>query len=375
VKICKAVVVALLLCAPVTPAAEPEWRGAAEGHSWDWPRDHWAHPEYRNEWWYFTGHLESVDDPGRRFGYQFTFFRVGLFPAKPRWNSDWASEGLIMGHAAISDLAAGEHRFSELLYRQTPFLGGFNVHPENPVAWSRAPAGTDDTWILEWSGEGYTLHMRDDPVGIALDLRTRPIRELVLQGEGGVSAKDDAPGVASLYYSFTRLETTGTVTLDGESWVVRGRSWMDKEFGSNQLGEGQVGWDWFSLGLDDGRDLMLYLLRREDGTVDFASGTIVGPGGEVRYLTSEDFTVRSTDTWTSPVTDAEYPSRWSIEVVSENLAIEVEPEMLDQENVSHLTGGLFYWEGAVRVSGESGGEAGRGYVELTGYGEGTRLPI
>lgn len=368
------IVVAVLLCATLSPAGEPEWRVAAEGFAWEFPRDHWAHHDFRNEWWYLTGHLEAEGDPDQRFGYQFTFFRVGLFPEPPDLDSDWASRGLIMGHAALGDLTAGKHRFSELLYRQAPFLGGFNGPPDNPVAWSRAPAGTDDAWTLEWDGEGYVLHMRDDARGFGLDLRTRPAKAMVFQGPGGVSRKDETPGVASLYYSYTRLETTGTVTMDGKTWTVRGSSWMDKEFGSNQLGEGQVGWDWFSLQLEDGRDLMLYLLRREDGTVDFGSATLVGGDGSVRYLNAADFTVRATETWESDATGAEYPARWVIEVPGE-VAIEVVPEMTDQENVSQLTGGLFYWEGAVEVLITGGKRVGQGYVELTGYGEGSRPPV
>jgi len=361
--------------AVVPVGAEDPWLRAAPAYEWSFPRDHWAHPDARSEWWYFTGHLESEDEPGVRFGYQFTLFRVGVVPVAPALDSEWASRGLVMGHASISLLSEGEHRFSELLYRETPFLGGFAAHPERPLAWSRGPAGTDGRWELDWDGDGFAFRMSDEAKGFRFDLVTRPERPLVFQGPGGYSRKDDDSGSASLYYSFTRLNTSGTVTVDDRAWRVRGTTWMDKEFGSDQLGPGQVGWDWFSLRLDDGRDLMLYLLRGKDGGVDFGSGTVVSPGGGARHLAASEWSQVATGTWKSPATGAEYPARWRIVVPSEGLSIEVVPELADQENVSRLAGGLFYWEGAVRVLDGSGDEVGRGYVELTGYGEDNRPPL
>ena len=378
-KTCSALL-AVAMALPLAPAVvaedrDGEWLYAGPGYEWSFPRDHWAHREARSEWWYITGHLEAADDPAQRFAYQFTLFRVGIVPGKPDLDSAWASSGMIMGHAAVADITAGEHRFSELLHRETPFLGAYAAYPDRPLAWTRAPAGTDGRWELDWDGEGFAYRMVDAGQGFAYDLVTRPARPKVFQGPGGYSRKDDDSRSASLYYSFTRLETSGTVTLDGRSWRVRGTSWMDKEFGSDKLGPGQVGWDWFSLQLDDGRDLMLYVLRRADGGIDYASGTLVRADGTVRYLGREDWSLEAVSTWTSPATGAEYPSRWWVRAPSEGVEIEVVPEMPDQENVSRLAARLHYWEGAVRVLDRSGATLGRGFVELTGYGDDNRPPL
>lgn len=210
--------------------------------------------------------------------------------------------------------------------------------------------------------------MADRARGIAFRLATRPAKPLVFQGPNGWSRKGEGPNAASQYYSFTRLRTAGTLTLDGRAWTVSGESWMDKEFGSNQLGEHQVGWDWFSLQLADGRDLMLYLLRDWTGRIDFAHGTLVSRAGEPRYLAASEFAVRPTRSWKSRASGAEYPAGWVVEVAGEGLRLEVAPELDDQENRSELVRDLFYWEGAVRLRGLDGSPVGRGYVELTGYG-------
>jgi predicted secreted hydrolase len=148
---------------------------------------------------------------------------------------------------------------------------------------------------------------------------------------------------------------------------------MDKEFGSSQLGERQVGWDWFSLQLADGRDLMLYVMRRADGTVDYARGTLVDGAGRPRYLEAAEWQVRATARWKSPASGAVYPAAWAVALPGEGLSLDVVPELADQENRSRLVRDLHYWEGAVRVLGPGGAPAGRGYVELVGYGT-TRRP-
>ncbi len=362
---------ALGLLAAVGAWAGEDWLAARPDYRWSFPRDHWARPGYRLEWWYFTGHLSAAEAPQRRFGYQFTVFRIGLLREPPRVDSAWGAQDLVMGHAAVSDLESGRHVFSEVLYRAVPLLGGFGRPPEPRIAWSRAPAGTAEPWTLDWNGAAFDLAMADRARGIAFRLATRPAKPLVFQGPNGWSRKGEGPNAASQYYSFTRLRTAGTLTLDGRAWTVSGESWMDKEFGSNQLGEHQVGWDWFSLQLADGRELMLYLLRDRSGAVDFAQGTVVSASGRARHLAREEWRVRATARWKSPESGAEYPARWEIELPGEALRVEVVPQLADQENRSLLVRDLFYWEGAVRVLGPDGSPAGRGYVELTGYG--TRL--
>jgi predicted secreted hydrolase len=361
----------LLLMSTVVGAFK--WTAATPDYTWSFPADHWAHPGYRTEWWYFTGHLEADEESRRSFGYQFTFFRVGLLEEVPEIESDWATRGLIMGHAAVTDLSAQKHTFSELLYREGPLLGEFKPHPEPRIAWSRGPLGTAETWSLVWNGEAFDFAMRDDRLDIGFDLETRPSKPLVFQGPNGYSRKGG--NRASLYYSFTRLATEGTVRLGGRSWTVQGESWMDKELGSSHLGEDQVGWDWFSLQLGDGRDLMLYLLRRKDGSVDTRHATLVEKDGSVRFLPEGEWDVDATDSWRSPATEAVYPARWRVTISSENLRLDVVPAFADQENRSRLPGGVFYWEGAVFIRSPGGERVGRGYVELTGYGEGNRPPI
>jgi predicted secreted hydrolase len=351
------------------------WKIATPEFSWSFPRDHWAHPGYRTEWWYVTGHLASTADPSRRYGYQFTIFRVGLLPGKPPLDSGWATSDLVMGHAAITDLAAGTHTFVEVLWRAAPPLGRFAAPGERPIAWVRSAPGSEGRWTVDWDGKGFVFAMRDDARGLALDLKTRSAKPLVLQGPNGFSRKGAAPSAASHYYSFTRLATEGSLTLGGRTETVTGVSWMDKEFGSSQLSATQVGWDWLSLQLDDGRDLMLYVLRRADGTPDYRNATIIGRDGTPRYAAPADWKATATASWTSPRTRARYPARWTIEVPAEGLRLDVVPRVEDQENVSLLSGGVVYWEGAVEVRDLSGRPLGRGYVELTGYGEGSRPPI
>ena len=364
------------LLVPLLVAADSRaFTPAVPGYAWSFPRDHSSHPGYRTEWWYLTGRLASVDPPGRDLGYQLTFFRVGLLPEKPALDSPWATANLVMVHAAVTDLTGGKHHFSEVLWREMPYLGAFPAFPGRPVAWARAPAGTEGRWTLDLDGDAWLLAVEDRQRGLAYRLTARPERPLVFQGPGGLSRKAPEEGFASLYYSFTRLATTGTVTLGGETWKVRGSSWMDREIGSSQLAPEQVGWDWFALRLADGRDLMLYLLRRADGTTGFAKGTLVGADGKVRWLASSDFAVRATATWRSPATRAVYPAGWRVEVPSAAIALDLRPELADQENRARLAGGVFYWEGAVRVRDGAGQPAGEGYVELTGYGERIRPPI
>ena len=363
---------------PSAPMTATGWLRAHPHYEWSFPRDHWPHPDYESEWWYLTGQLSTVS--GRQFGYQFTFFRVGLLRETPNLDSDWSTRDLIMGHAALTDLDTGDHRFSEVLYRTTPQLGGF-VDPSYAsragglIAWSRGPAGTDGIWDLHFNGEAFDLAMVDGETGFALDLSTRPLKHRIFQGPNGYSAKGAGPDAgASQYYSFTRLATTGLLVVDEDTLAVTGSSWMDKEFGSDKLSTDQVGWDWFSLQLGDGRDLMLYVLRDSTGAMDHASGTWVDAEGQNRYLSAADFEFSVDSRWTSPETGATYPSGWTLRVGSESLIIR--PAVQKQENVGRLVAGLFYWEGAVRVIAPGTHRVvGRGYVELTGYGRGRRPGI
>jgi predicted secreted hydrolase len=261
-----------------------------------------------------------------------------------------------------------------VFYRAVPLLGGFGSYPDAVLAWSRGPAGTDADWRLLWNGEAFDFEMQDAEARFGFSLSTRPAKPLIFQGPNGWSRKGEGASAASQYYSFTRLATTGQVTLDGKTYRVTGQSWMDKEFGSHQLGEQQVGWDWFSLQLDDQREIMLYLLRDQQGNIDFAGGTVVQSDGQVQYLSQDAFTVTVQERWKSATTSGIYPSRWVIAIPGANVEVDVMPEIADQENRSRLLPKLYYWEGAV-ILRQDGQSIGKGYVELTGYGTSSRPAI
>ncbi len=333
------------------------WTNAQADYVWRFPEDHWAHPTYKTEWWYFTGHTG-------RFAYQFTMFKVGL-SEKQLPGTAWSTEQLVMGHVAITDLVHGEHRFAEVIQRVAPELAGYATYPEPLVIWCRGPAGTSDAWELRWQDGGFSFRARDSAQHFAMDLQTREAKPRIFQGPNGLSRKGQSREAASLYYSQTRLATRGTIEVDGERHEVSGESWMDKEFGSNLLGRDQVGWDWFSLQLEDQRELMLYVLRKADGGIDWASGTLVERDGKVIYLGRDDFSVTPSGSWESKASRARYPTHWAVNVPAHGIALDIDAKVKAQENVSKVLPKLFYWEGAVEVTGSS---SGRGFVELTGYG-------
>ncbi|MFP4160562.1 MAG: lipocalin-like domain-containing protein [Ectothiorhodospira sp.] len=325
---------------------------AVEPRTFRFPQDHGAHPDYRNEWWYVTGNLE--DEAGRRFGFQITFFRFALAPRPPSSPSNWATNQGWMAHLAVTDGAGDEHRAFERFSRGAAGLAGAQLDPFR--VWL-------DDWRLEAvSGNDLPWRLRAGSDSVALDLRLDALKPVVLQGEGGLSRKSDRPGNASYYYSLTRLGTEGTLTLDGKTYPVSGLSWMDREWSTSALGEDQVGWDWFSLQLADGHDVMVYRMRLKDGGVDPVShGLWVDPRGGYRPIPREGYRVEVLDTWTAP-SGAVYPVAWRVHLLREDRTLEVRAVRPDQE--MDLT--VRYWEGAVDVF-ENGRPAGRGFVELTGY--------
>jgi len=228
-------------------------------------------------------------------------------------------------------------------------------------------------WLEDWAADGsgpgaLPMRLRASQDGVAIDLALEGGKPLVLQGDRGLSQKGQKPGDASYYYSLTRMPTHGTVRVGGAAFEVAGLSWMDREWSTDALGAAAAGWDWFALQLDDGRDVMLYLLRRRDGSVDpFSAGTLVGADGAVTTLAAGDVRVEATAHWTSPRSRVRYPARWRLSVPSAALALDVTPRQSDQE----LNVGTRYWEGAVAITGSAGQQriAGQGYVELVGYGE------
>ncbi|MCC6349583.1 MAG: carotenoid 1,2-hydratase [Candidatus Eisenbacteria bacterium] len=322
------------------------------------PADHAAHPRYRIEWWYYTGHLKA---PGRSFGYELTFFRVALPPARAASASAWAARDLMFVHAALTDETREEFRFEEAARRDA--LGMAGADSTRYDVWlNKASARLDAdslTHRLHWAGSDF-----------AFDLALVPRKPPVVHGSHGVSRKGAGPGETSHYYSLTRLATTGRLLVGRDTLAVEGESWMDHEFSSSRLGGTQAGWDWFSVQLDDGRELMLYQMRLENGGIEpLSHGTLVGADGRSRPLALADFRVRALGSWRSRRTGATYPSGWTLELPRERLKLTLEPTLEDQELVATTMGGVAYWEGSVRIVGEDahGRVTGEGYVELTGY--------
>ena len=321
------------------------------------PADHAAHPEFQTEWWYYTGHLNARD--GRRFGFQLTWFRAAL-TAEQQSASKFRAKTVYFAHFTITDKSGASFRFSEQLSR-----GG-----------SYDNAGADArvlrTWIGEWRLEGlgpmFYLSARDD--SMALSLIGTPRKPAILHGLNGYSQKGDAATNASMYYSIPRIAVVGVLSLDNVPVEVEGHAWMDHEFGTSQLDSGQIGWDWFSLQLDNNEEVMLYGLRQRDGRFDeHASGAYVRADGTRVPLTLQDFRIEVLERWKSPKSGATYPSKWRITIPSQDFEATVTPYVADQELRTENSIRVTYWEGAVSVDARRKGAPlrGEGYVELTGY--------
>ena len=330
---------------------------ALEPRSFSFPSDHADHPEFRNEWWYFTGNLKN--EVGRPFGFQVTLFRNSLVPEVPEESgSPWRTNQLYMGHLALSDIQEDRFYHAERFQRSALGLAGVDAQPLR-------------IWLDDWEIKGvskdpmkWQLFAKTEEFGINLEVT--PIKPLVLQGNQGLSQKGKEPGNASYYYSFTRMIASGEVITRDGIFDVTGSSWLDREWSTSVLESNQVGWDWFALQLNDGTDLMYYQLRDKAGKPsEQSSGKLVNPNGESRNLNFEEVALKVVEFWKSPNSGASYPAGWILKLASENLDLEISPRMSDQE----LQTTVSYWEGSVRVQGTQNGQPiqGVGYVEMTGY--------
>ena len=342
----------------------------------NFPHDHAAHKDYRHEWWYFSGNVQSLK--GHRFGYELTFFRIALNSpdtlaalANSRvQSSSWRANNVYLAHLAVTDIDNNKFYYTEKFSRDALGLAGAGIVFKERIDGDSTQL---KVWVDDWSAESLgnsvfpiQLSAKTNDFEISLSLKkTKPI---VLQGENGLSVKGNKPGNASYYYSISRMVTTGSITVKGESSSVSGYSWLDREWSSSQLEAEQAGWDWFSLQLDDNREVMFYQLRRKDGSFDTNSaGIIVDESGKSRYLSANEVTVEVLRHWRSPHSQINYPAGWKITIPSESLELQVTPAIPDQE--LNLT--VRYWEGAVKISGKYKNNnqivAGKGYVELAGY--------
>jgi len=329
------------------------------------PKDHGAHPDFQTEWWYNTANVATAD--GRRFGLKFTIFRRALAPTEAARSSEWATNQLFFSDFAIADIGANQFYPFERFSRGAAGLAGAATDPQVHI------------WIENWSitaegdttaGAFPTFHLKAAEGPIAMDVRAKQIKPVVLEGDRGLSAKSPEPGNASYYYSLTRLALEGTITVNGTAYPVSGTSWMDREWSTSVLSGDAVGWDWFALQLDDGREIMLYQIRKKDGTTEITSdGTFVNKDGTSIRLkqANGDYQIIAVDTWRSPHTGAQYPSGWKLTIQAPDgpMQLEVTPLMRDQE----INSTTAYWEGASRITGTQNGKAlaGYAYVELTGY--------
>ena len=333
------------------------WLPAAPGHTYTFPGDHFPHPEFKTEWWYFTGKVS--DEAGRRFGYQLTFFRQGLRPpgARPAAQSRFIVDDLKFAHFTVTDVAEKRFHFQQRLSR-----GAFG---EAGFAASSALAWIEDWQLRQLPGGGFTLSAKTPEAAITFTLAEG--KPWTIHGTDGISQKADGPGHASHYYSGTRMPTSGQLTVGGRSFTVRGDTWFDHEWATNQLAPEQVGWDWFSLQFADGTELMLYALRRRDGTLDpNSSATFIAADGTTRHLRREEFTMRPLTWWKSKATGGQYPLAWELSIPALELSCRVTTPVENQELVLLP---IAYWEGLIDVRGTRAGRElkGHGYLELTGY--------
>ncbi len=349
-------VVLLILLLPLPAGAE--WELALPGWQYSFPADHRNHPEFKTEWWYFTGNLASKE--GREFGYQLTFFRQGITPPKDPIpaTSRFIARNIQFAHFAVADLGNGKFRFAQKLTRGAFGEAGFDNG--EMVAWI-------DDWTCQLTGL-HSFRLRATGDGATIDLALESEKKPVFHGRDGVSQKAGGKGRASHYYSLTRLKTTGTLTLPEGSFEVAGLSWFDHEWATNQLAAHQTGWDWFSLQFADGSDMMIFQIRTSDGSRDpYSGGTFVAPDGTQTPVLNSGFTLVPSGEWKSPRTAGRYPTRWKLGVPHLGLSLEINAAFEAQELALQP---VAYWEGAIRATGSLGGKpvSARGYLEMTGYG-------
>lgn len=350
---------------PAVPAKP--FREALPGYRFEFPRDLNSHDKFQVEWWYYTGNVE--DEAGRPFGFQLTFFRVALDGAHFINNpSRWKIDHVYFAHMAVTDTKSNRFYFFERINRKG--LQNAGADQDWFYVWN-------EDWLLTQKGAAHLLTAQESGTGIELALT--PLKGPVIHGQSGVSEKGAEKGNASHYFSYTRMQTEGKIFIGGREFRVQGTSWMDHEFSSNQLGRNQVGWDWFSLKLDNQTEIMLYQIRLKNGNIEpRSSGTLVRANGSHRHLVLKDFSIRPTRSWTSEHTRITHPSHWRVKIPNDQINLEIQPDMADQELYGLRSISGSYWEGSVSVKGFVNGQpvVGKGYVELVGYGKAldTELP-
>ncbi len=349
--------------------AAQEWRVARPGYHYEFPRDHFSHPAYQSEWWYYTGNLHAPD--GHRFGFELTFFRQAIPLSKQETGNAqtiWLPDQIYLAHLALSDIDGGEFYHTERLNRAGPGL-----------------AGTDAADAQYWNGNWH-VHWVNPATGkqelqavcdrFSLRLSLKPEKPVVIHGRNGVSQKGPLEGEASHYVSFTRLAAAGELKWRNTKFAINGLAWMDHEFFTEPRGNTLAGWDWFAIQLDSNEEVMLYRLRKTSGEIDpCSSGTYVDSHGNAHFLEASQFSLTSGDLWQSPESGARYPLSWNISVPALELQLSERAALKNQELFRKNEISPSYWEGAVTYVGSEHSRAvhGVGYLEMTGYAKPMRL--
>jgi predicted secreted hydrolase len=348
-----ALAAALLILSPLAA----QYRTAVPGYRFQFPRDHFAHPDFQTEWWYYTGNLKSAK--GHRYGFELTFFRQAV-SRDPAQAATWDVKDIYLAHLALSDLDGRKFYHSERINRAGPGIAGADA--TSARVWN-------GNWQIHWEGADQKLQAIDKL--FQLHLALHPEKPPIIHGENGVSQKSEGAGHASYYFSLTRLAASGKLEMNGETLDVSGIAWMDHEFFTHQLDSSQVGWDWLSLQLEDDTELMLFRIRRKDGSLDpYSSGTYVDAQSKSTHLRAADFALQPlAENWTSHVTHATYPIAWKIVVPKLEIELEAHTVLPAQELAGKTKIAPSYWEGAVDLEGHRGKMplGGVGYLEMTGY--------
>ncbi|MEM7195880.1 MAG: lipocalin-like domain-containing protein [Pseudomonadota bacterium] len=338
---------------------DPDRFAAADpDYALSFPKDHGAHDRFRQEWWYFTGNLE--DSNGRPFGFQLTFFRSYQPPGQEIADSSWSSDQTWLAHFAISDPDSARFYAFEDWSRQSINLTGSTRSPFS-------------VWLHDWSvrqiesacARCFTLHLKAESDTVSIDLTMNSADPPVLQGKNGFSVKSHDPSIASHYYSYPNLETSGSLTIGGQSIRVDGVSWMDREWSSAVLSKTQSGWDWFAIHLENNYKFMVFRVR--DEAHPFHHAILLSPDNSTTVWRSDEINLQERRHWTSDTSGRTYPVGWTIILQKEDMetTVQIQTALDDQE----LKLGFVYYEGMVFASLKSSELElnGRGYMELTGY--------
>jgi predicted secreted hydrolase len=353
------VVAALFFLQPIAA----QYRTALPGYRYEFPRDHFSHVDFQTEWWYYTGNLKSAE--GHKFGFELTFFRQAV-SRDPTKTAAWDVKDLYLAHLALSDLDGGKFYHAERTNRSGPGLAG--ASEMGGRIWN-------GNWQILWGASDQKLQAIQE--GFQLHLALHPEKPPVIHGVNGVSQKAEGEGHASHYISLTRVATAGSIELDGKEFEVSGTSWMDHEFFTQQLAPEQTGWDWLSLQFADNTELMLFHIRRKDGSIDpHSAGTYVDAQGKTTHFRESDFVLEPLEErWKSPATGADYPVHWKIVVPKLGMELEAKTRLASQELTGKTKLAPNYWEGALMLSGKRNAQttSGVGYLEMTGYDRSVQL--